>query len=103
MGKKIEPKFYQQANFSKEYSGLREKLEILVYFWLWFYYLGLRCGGKWEADVEVFRAHNIRNIDNYIVGKSYRFITFQSCSVNMNVAASYLNGSDSTFYTINIV
>ena len=100
MGKKVEPRFYKQANISKKFKGLREILEILANFWAWLCYLSTNYGWNREIEVELFRGDNMLDDTNYKEGEKYRFITFQSCSTNMNIAASYLTNADSAFYTI---
>ena len=60
-------------------------------------------GSKREGELELFRGVNLCTNNEYTIGEWYRFITFQSCSTNMNKAASYMNGVEKAFYKQTII
>ena len=59
-------------------------------------------GRQRESEISIYRAITNRVDKEYVEGRQYRFITFQSCSNNANKAIKYKDGNDNAFYTISL-
>ena len=75
--KEVQPIFYRDANFIKEYTNLRERLEVIAYYWSWLCYLILSYGRK-NQRMTLYRGVGFEATTQWVIGESYRFTTFQS-------------------------
>ena len=75
---------------------------VLAYYCSWLCYLTSYYGKIRDKEVTLFRGVGFRTDTEYKLNKNYRFITFQTWSTNINIAARYLEGEDNAFYTIHL-
>ena len=81
---KNNPPFYQNAGVDLSKDKIEEKLKILWYYWSWLWFMSIKYGGARINKVKLFRGLGFWTDNQYEKGSNYRFISFQSCSTDIN-------------------